>query len=160
MFCNELNDSDTDEQDDKQDEDFEIFNSICTSTPSTVHMTNVCDVDTCAQSKDDCVDIFAVGVHPPNFQSKEFIGACTDSGTQRTVIGSIQAAFYCSLAGINLSLTPNPPLQFKFGDATHRGHGTLNVRLPISTDHFIGINAHIVHVDVLLLIRLDVLTDI
>lgn len=167
FLCEQLEDDDDDgggEDDTSNDDDVYIFNSIMETGTADIHLMRVEDTapDPNGQTKSDkdVVNIFSVGTTPPSYVGKEFAGACIDSGAQRTVIGTPQAAVNCAFAGIDLRKPPTQPLQFNFGNSIHGGLGLLDMRLLIESGHYVQIRAHVVDVDVPLLIEFEVLTEL
>lgn len=163
FFCSQMDVRNEPEpaDNDLDENDVDIFNNIIDTETPAIHVSHVVETDQSNESDDNqIVDIFAVGISPPKYEGCDFIGGCIDSGAQRTVIGTKQAAAYCRLAGVQLTEHQSDSLHFKFGNNTHRGHGSLTVRLPVNSDHYIDVRAHIVNVDIPLLIGLDVLTSL
>lgn len=159
-FWAQMDGDDTSNEVDTETNDVDIFIDIVENGTAAIHVSHVVINDQSKANSNDEIDIFAVNIPPPKYEGMHFIGGCIDSGAQKTVIGVQQAAAYGQLAGINLTDPNDSSLQFKFGNKTYRGHGTINNRLPISEEHYVDIRAHIVDVDIPLLIGLDVLTHI
>lgn len=87
----------------------------------------------------ETVDIFAIGIQSHTEKEFDFLGACIDSGAQRTVIGTKQATSYGNLAGIYPIKEYKSPLQLRFGNITHHRSGMLDTIVPEMEDHFITI---------------------
>ena len=88
----------------------------------------------------------------------EFLGACIDTGMQRSVIGKKQAGAYCEFTSIlfQLESVTHPPV-YKFGERHYKGFGKLSLRIPTSIYHFILAKVQVVEIDVPLLFGLGFL---
>lgn len=152
-LCQQL-DHEIHDDDDHSDpiNDAQIFMNVVAGATDTGAMPSTQD------EEDDPIDIFSVNTVFQATVHHEFLGACIDSGAQRTVIGHKQAEAYTALTGIRKAdkARGNMP-KYKFGDTTHDGLGKMKVRIPIKEDYFVDIEASVVDVDVPLLIGLDVL---
>ena len=90
----------------------------------------------------------------------QFFGACTDTGTQRSVIGKKQAVAYCEFTSIPFQLDEMTiPRVYKFGERRCKGLGTLSLRIPTDDYHFIGAKVEVVDIDVPLLLGLEFLAQ-
>lgn len=85
-----------------------------------------------------------------------FVGACIDSGAEKSFIGYEQAREYCSSMNLKLSLSPSP-LRFKFCNSTHKSEGMMKVRVSVCDVAHIQVSTDIVRADVPLLIGLEML---
>ena len=85
-----------------------------------------------------------------------FLGACIDTGAQKSVIGVEQARAYCQF--MNVQYEPERMerwMSFKFGNTRHTGLGELEVRMPVDNTYFLSIWIQVVDVNVPLLLGLD-----
>lgn len=149
-LCSELDmESSEHDSDDPDGDDAEIFESMLVQTPSS-------------EDKElDKVEILTVSTEGFERDVNNFWGACLDSGAQRTVIGEPQAKAYCKLTGIRHGVErKNKSTKFRFGNVDHKGLGEMDVRLPLGGDHFISITAHVVPLDIPLLLGLDVMQEL
>lgn len=102
----------------------------------------------------ECMSASSVDkIQKQNYGSKQFVSACLDIGSQRTVWGLKQAKAYCSSARIPLKLS-NSMFAFKFGDSIWRSLGKLEFRIPLSTKGYLTVEDDVVDSDVPLLIGL------
>jgi hypothetical protein len=86
----------------------------------------------------------------------DFLGACIDTGAQRTVVGLSQARAYSRHFGIPFKLNPSHSI-FRFGQDPHASMGTLEIRIPTSNGGFLPVNVDVISIYVLFLIGLDFL---
>lgn len=145
-LCQEL-DSKTmnDVGENSSDEDAEIFESMLLS-----EHCNDKDMNT----------IHVMTVSSPNFRHSNdvFSGACLDSGAQRTVIGQLQANAYMKIVGNEYETVQRcMSKMFRFGTSVHESVSVIKIWLPLGDDHFVKIFAHIIPIDVPLLIGLDIM---
>lgn len=89
-----------------------------------------------------------------------FLGACIDTGAQKSVIGKQQALAYFRFIGEEFRPSmPRHELKFKFGNRSHIGLGRVDIWIPINETHVICPNIEVVDVDVPLLLGLDFLDE-
>lgn len=91
------------------------------------------------------------------YPSENFVGACIDSGADKSVMGYEQARDYCTSKDANLDLVASP-LRFKFRNSTHRSEGTMEVRIQITGEAYIAVNTDVVRADLPPLIGLEILS--
>lgn len=90
-----------------------------------------------------------------------FLGACLDSGAKRTVIVEAQAKAYCELTGIFHGVErKNKGIKFRFGNVEYNSLSDMYVRVSLGGNHFISITAHVVPLDVPLLLESDVMQEL
>lgn len=85
-----------------------------------------------------------------------FMGACLDTGAQRSVCGLAQAKAYSRLQPNSLSLKPQH-MSFKFGHHIAQSIGIVNIRLPQDEFSHMNLQVHVVKMDIPLIIGLDIL---
>ena len=88
--------------------------------------------------------------------SKQFHGACIDTGAQQCVVGLKQAKSYCKKIGCKLKLWPSRT-EFRFGDGSFKSLGALPIRIPTPECSFIEQKIDVVKADIPLLLGLDFL---
>lgn len=148
-ICSELDQDGEEHSNSSQDPDIKAFESILVREG---HLTNTHDEEL------DDVEILAIDVDSFEYDDQTFLGACFDSGAQRTVIGKPQADTYKKLTGVNCGRKRrNMGTVFRFGLVDHKVLEEMSIRLPLGDNHFIPITAHIVSLDVSLLLELDVM---
>lgn len=86
-----------------------------------------------------------------------FLGACLDTGAERTVIGRRQAAAYAHFAGKELHLAEPKNAAFRFGGSDYPSLGVLSIRVPLAGDLFLPMDVDVVDVSVPFLFGLDAL---
>lgn len=86
----------------------------------------------------------------------DFVGACLDTGAQRSVCGLSQARAYDRSQPRSLKLSPQS-MRFKFGQQISQSIGTVNIRIPQDEASHITLDIHVVDLDIPLIIGLDVL---
>lgn len=91
-------------------------------------------------------------------EGPEFLGACIDTGAQKSLIGNKQAVAYSNHIGQELKLSKHlGKTMFKFGDHRHKGLGTIEVRIPTDDKYYLSTTVEVVDVDVTLVLGLDFL---
>ena len=66
----------------------------------------------------------------------QFLGACIDTGAQKSVIGKKPALAFFSYIGEEFELTTqNRAARFMFGNRRHVGLGRVQIRIPINESH-------------------------
>lgn len=88
--------------------------------------------------------------------SKNWNGACLDTGAQTTVIGLNQAKAYCRYMRVKLKTKENSN-KYKFGEDQQNSLGSMRIRIPIPDHKMITERVDIVKADVPFLIGLDLL---
>lgn len=151
-LCKDLNSTTTyeDGPPDKHMDDADIFETM-------IARDFIPDV---RNDSDNVAGIYSVCTTVPNLEATvdEFQLHCLDSGVQRTIIGKIQAEAYCTLVSTDaLEKYITRDKIFLFGRHDHHSLGTLNVKLPVTDDIVIPIQAAVVSIYVPLLLGLDVL---
>ncbi len=86
-----------------------------------------------------------------------FLGACLDTGAERTVIGRQQAAAYARFAGNELHLTEPKNAAFRFGGSDYPSRGVLRICVPLADDLFLPMDVDVVDVNIPFLFGLDAL---
>ena len=89
-----------------------------------------------------------------HYSSKRFLGACIDSGAQRTVCGYKQAKAYCKRANIPFSLRKSN-VAFKFGNSINSSLGIMEFRIPLPNNTYLPVFADVVDADIPFLIGLN-----
>lgn len=160
QLCNQLDHAPSGMDDDSTSsgDDAEIFQSMVSN-----HGGDEANAGAAGQAAnpraDEQIDIFSVNVHFGMGDGAQFLGACIDSGAQKTVIGQEQAKAYAEMAGTKkVEYHSCTGTKYKFGDKTYDGLGTVVIRIPITETYFISIRAQVVEVNVPLLLGLDVLS--
>lgn len=88
--------------------------------------------------------------------SVEFLGACLDTGAERTVIGKEQVLAYLALVGKIFKLEPpKAPIAYRLGRTLHPTVGALVVRIPVAGTNVLSLDLSAVDVSLPLLIGLD-----
>ncbi|CDF33317.1 unnamed protein product [Chondrus crispus] len=88
----------------------------------------------------------------------DFLGACIDTGAQRSVIGKPQAEAYYIFMGIPFCLEQSGhPRVYKFGAHRYKGLGSVFIRIPVDSNQFIFTEVQVVDLDVPLLLGLEFL---
>lgn len=145
------------EQESSINEDLVTFNAMLVSTSSSDDGKR--DIDQIQEIPTENKIINVIEKDIDYHESQSFNGACVDSGTEVTVMGMPQARLYCELFG-----TQFVPLKsnrvYKFGGQRYQGLGTIDVKIPISFDHYVSIPAEVVDCDVPLLLGLDQIADL
>lgn len=154
-ICHQLDDTNAATEESEGEDDLSIFQCIIDEAKEGTDATiNFSSINKVCHEHVGRVDVnFAIGT------GETFEGACVDSGAQLTCIGARQARRYCMLMNITYE-TSDQELVFKFGDARHCSLGTMPIQIPVSDYGFIEIDAHIVDVDVPLLLGLDTMTKL
>lgn len=81
------------------------------------------------------------------YDSQTFVGACIDSGAEKSVIGIAQATAYAKATGRNVTKFQFP-LTFRFGDGDNDSKGIFHVRLPLPNDSHIALQVYVVNTDI------------
>ena len=85
-----------------------------------------------------------------------FQGVCIDSAAQKSVIGAAQAKAYCSLFDIPFQPSDRKARNlFSFGTHIHPGLEILDIRVPVSSIHFLSLSVGVVDTNVPFLLGLD-----
>jgi len=88
----------------------------------------------------------------------DFLGACLDTGAQRTVIGMQQAEAYIKFTGGTGTIKKvGPKTVYKFGGGKHDTVGCLDIRVPITAEFIIIMAVDVIKLNVPLLLGLDTL---
>lgn len=155
-LCSELDDATNDECNGDDEDDAAVFaamlvNENSTQYPEQPNPSRDTDIEN--------LDIYAVSDEWTPY-STSFLGACIDSGAQKTVIGINQANAYLNQTSNTKNLLQqNHKGQkiFRFGNRDHKCIGMLNIRMPVGEDIVVTFQSHVVSIDVPLLLGLDVL---
>jgi hypothetical protein len=91
-------------------------------------------------------------------QQAEFLGACLDTGAQRSVIGLSQAKAYCRFSGTKFRPMPNNN-SYRFGSDRQRSLGSMGIRMAVPGGSFLSVKVDVVAADIPFLIGLDALDD-
>lgn len=159
-LCGQVSDDYEDEIDRSEADgnDLEIFQAaVATSSYSLTGLFVT------AESESQSNEIFVKATFSsPSWASSspvKFQGACIDSGAEKTVIGLALAEAYCSLItmDMNKALRGNF-LTFTFGSKKHSGLAYIKITIPVFDFSSLALNAHIVNIDVPLVLGLDILT--
>lgn len=86
----------------------------------------------------------------------EFIGACLDTGAQRSMCGLNQAIAYDTLHPGWLS-EHETAIKFKFGEQVAKSIGKIQIKFRIDQHNHLDLMIDVVHVDIPLIIGLDIL---
>lgn len=86
-------------------------------------------------------------------------GACFNSGAQLTVFGLEQSNVHCDPYGGHIIPIKTPTI-FRIGNNSHKGVGTLKIRVPVSGSHILDASAFVMDVKIPSLIVLIVLTHL
>ena len=90
--------------------------------------------------------------------TKEFQGACLDTGAQRTVIGKPQAEAYLASIGKDIGLDKaKDPRRFRLGGSDYDTIGAVSIRLPVANDYFLPLIVNVIVLNVPFLLGLDTL---
>lgn len=101
--------------------------------------------------------VLAIGPEIEATTEDVFQGLCVNSEAQLTVVRFHQAKIYCREFGGQTK--PQKLKQvYLLGSKHHSSIGTLKIRIPFSKTHVVDITADVVDLNVLLLLRLEVLT--
>ena len=151
--------------------DKEMFDELLTHATMNINNVGVEAGPGQSLSKDDTEQLFTVfedvssaevivNLSHEDSRSAAFVGACIDTGAQRSVIGRKQALAYCDFSGTPFDVdTVRNRRVYKFGEKRYKGLGTLLIRIPVDADHFISAEVEVVDLDVPFLIGLEFLVQ-
>lgn len=92
----------------------------------------------------------------PLYNTKDFFGACLDSGATESVTGLQHTQAYSGRTGHTLHLRPSPT-KYKFGDGEKQCIRSVHVRIPIPNNRHIPIDIDIADADIPMLLGMDVM---
>lgn len=90
------------------------------------------------------------------YGKSEFAGACLDTGAQRSVCGLNQAIAYNDIHPGSLKMVDSS-VRFKFGEKVAKSIGKVSIKFPIDQFNHMDLTIDVVHVDIPLIIGLDIL---